>query len=69
MQYRGTVGVFNNRKFTKKLQYKKMYQHKFDVICLFDTYLDSTVASDDENLEIAGHNLVLSDHPANTKRG
>ena len=42
--------------------------HKFDVICLSDTYLDTTVASDDENLEITGYNLVRSDHPANTKR-
>ena len=43
--------------------------HKFDLICLSETYLDSTVASDDENLEITGYNLVRSDHPANTKRG
>ena len=43
--------------------------HKFDVICLSETYLDSTVASDDGNLEITGYNLVRSDHPANTKRG
>ena len=43
--------------------------HKFDVIRLSETYLDSTVASDDENLEITGYNLVRSDHPANTKRG
>ena len=43
--------------------------HKFDIICLSETYLDSTVASDDENLEITGYNLVRSDHPANTKRG
>ena len=43
--------------------------HKFDVICLSETYLDSTVASDDENLEITDYNLVRSDHPANTKRG
>ena len=43
--------------------------HKFAVIYLSETYLDSTVASDDENLEITGYNLVRSDHPANTKRG
>ena len=43
--------------------------HKFDIICLSETYLDSTVASDDENLEITGYNLVRSDHPAKTKRG
>ena len=43
--------------------------HKFDVICLSETYLDSTVASDDGNLEITGFNLVRSDHLANNKRG
>ena len=43
--------------------------HKFDVICLSETCLNSTVASDDENLEITGYNVVRSDHPANTKRG
>ena len=43
--------------------------HKFDVICSSETSLDSTVTSGDENLEIAGYNLVRSDHPANTKGG
>ena len=38
--------------------------HKFDVTCLSQTYLDSTVASDDENLEI-----VRSEYHANTKLG
>ena len=42
---------------------------RFDVICLSETYLDSTVAVGDENLEIIDCNLVQSDHPANTKRG
>ena len=40
---------------------------RFDVICLSETYLDSTVAVDDENLEIIDCNLVQSDHSANTK--
>ena len=43
--------------------------HEFDEICLSETYLDFTVASDDENLEITGYNLVRANHPANTKRG
>ena len=43
--------------------------YKFDVICLPETYLDSTVASNEENLEITGYNLVRSDRPANTKHG
>ena len=43
--------------------------HKFDIICLSETYLDPIVASDNENLEITGYNLVRSDHSGNTKRG
>ena len=43
--------------------------HKFDIICLSETYLDSTVSLDDVNLVISGYNLILSDHPSNTKRG
>ena len=43
--------------------------HKFDIICLSETYLDSTVPRDDDNLVISGYNLIRSDHPSNTKRG
>ena len=43
--------------------------HKFDVICLSETYLDSTVASDDKNLDITVYNLVRSDNPASNKGG
>ena len=42
--------------------------HKFDIICLSETYLDSSVAADDDNLKIPGYNLVRSDHPSNNKR-
>ena len=43
--------------------------HKFDIICLSETYLDSTVSLYDGNLVISGYNLIRSDHPSNTKRG
>ena len=39
MQYRGAVGVFNNRKFTKKLQYKKISKLKFIHTCLIADHL------------------------------
>ena len=42
--------------------------HKFDVICISETYLDSSSPSDDSNLEISGYTLVRSDHPSNNKR-
>ena len=43
--------------------------HKFDIICISETYLDSSTPSDDSNFEISGYTLVRSDHPSNNKRG
>ena len=42
--------------------------HKMDIICLSETYLDSTIQLDNDNLEIPGYNLVCSDHPSKNKR-
>ena len=54
-----------------KLVLLKAYNsvHKFDIICLSETYLDSNILPDDSNLKIPGYNLVRSDHPSNKKRG
>ena len=41
--------------------------HKFDIICLSETYLDSSI--DDPSLEISGYYLLSSDHPSNKKCG
>ena len=41
--------------------------HKFDIICLSETYLDYSI--DDENLEISGYYLIRSDHRSNIKLG
>ena len=41
--------------------------HKFDIICLSETYLDCS--TDDEILEFSGYYLIRSDHPLNKKRG
>ena len=43
--------------------------HKLDVICLSETYLDSSISNDDDNLEIPGYDLYRGDHSSNTKRG
>ena len=45
------------------------FVHKFDIVCLSETYLNSETPSDDENLEIAGYNLVREDNSTNSKRG
>ena len=36
---------------------------------LSETYLDSSISNDDDNLEIPGYDLFRADHPSNTKRG
>ena len=43
--------------------------HKFDVICLSETYLDSSILHDDDNIQIAGYIPYRGDHPLNVKRG
>ena len=43
--------------------------NKIDIICLAETYLDSSIPSDSDNLELPGYNFVRTDNPTNTKRG
>ena len=38
---------------------------KFDIICLSETYLDSSIPNNNDNLYIYRCNLVHSDHPLN----
>ena len=42
---------------------------KFDVVCLSETYLDSSNLTDDDNFNLPGYNVVRADHPSNTKKG
>ena len=41
--------------------------HKFDVICISETYLDKSV--DNDALSIDGYNIIRDDQPHNQKRG
>ena len=43
--------------------------NKVDIICSSDTYLDSSISSDNENFALPGYNLVRADNPTSTKRG
>ena len=54
-----------------KLSLLKAYLafHKFNIIWLSETYLNSRNSPDDETLEISGYNLGRSDHPLKIKRG
>ena len=54
-----------------KLSLLRIYlsTHKFDVIWLSETYLDSDTSHEDANLEIVGYTLIRADHPSNTTWG
>ena len=54
-----------------KVSLLKMYIiiYNYDVICLSETYLDSSILSDDNNLEIPGYDLIRAHHPSNSKQG
>ena len=41
--------------------------HKFDVICISETYLDKSV--DNDALSIDGYNIIRADHLHNQRRG
>ena len=40
-----------------------MTVHKFEIICLTETYLDYSIPFDDNSLEISGYSLICSDQP------
>ena len=42
---------------------------KFDFICQSESYLDSTISSDDISLSLDGYNLICAYHPKNIKQG
>ena len=41
---------------------------RFDIICLSETYLDSSILPHDLNLEVQGYDMIKVDHPSNIKR-
>ena len=43
--------------------------HSFDILCLSETFLDSTIDLNDENINIDGYSILRADHPSNHKRG
>ena len=43
--------------------------NKFDIICLSESFLDSSILTENNNLKINGYKMVRADHPNNAKRG
>ena len=41
--------------------------HDYDIICVTETFLDSSISNDDERINIKGCNLLRANHPRNKK--
>ena len=41
--------------------------HGYDIICLSETFLDSSISNEDERVRIEGYNLLPVDHHSNKK--
>ena len=54
-----------------KLSLLKAYnvELKFDMICLSETFLDCSIPSNYERLNMKGHKLIRADNPSHSKKG
>ena len=43
--------------------------HNFDIICISESFLDSSFSSNDSALTLKGYKLVRADHPLDINRG
>ena len=41
----------------------------FDIACLSETFLSSSIQNDNYKLNIGGYNLIRSGHPSDSKKG
>ena len=46
-----------------------IFRHNYDIICLSEAFLNSSIESNDDRISIDGYNLIRSDHPSDPKRG
>ena len=61
------IAAHNYVKLSMLEAYNAVY--KYDVICLSETFLDSSHSNDDQSLNFQGYKMIRADHPNNTKHG
>ena len=44
-------------------------QRNYDLICLWETFLKSSIETNNDRISIYGYNLIRADHPIDSKRG
>ena len=59
--------VHNFSKLRQLETYNSLYN--YDFICISETYLDSSVTHNNENIQLDGYSLIISDHPSDSKKG
>ena len=60
------IAAHNYTKLSQLLAYNAVYN--YDVICLGETFLDSSYLNDDQLLKLPGYQLIRADCPNNKKR-
>ena len=43
-------------------------QHNYDIICLFETFLNSSIQTNNNRISIDGYNLMGADHPSDSEK-
>ena len=56
-----------DKKISLLAAYNSIY--RYDIICISESFLDSTISDDDNIFHMEGYNLIRADHPDNIKRG
>ena len=68
--YDGNLNSIPTHNFIKlPLLHAYISVNKFDIIYLSETFLDSSISSNGDNLEVPGYTVVPTDNPNNTKGG
>ena len=62
-------GLRAHNSVKKSLLQAYLIQHNYDIVCISETFLNSTIQDDDESIKIDGYTLIRSDHPSDSKRG
>ena len=62
-----SISVNNFSKLSLLSSYNSIY--RYDLICLSETFLDSSFSTDDDRLSLDGYDLIRADHPQDIKRG
>ena len=44
-------------------------QNNYDIICLSETFLNSSIQTNDDRISIDEYKLIRADHPSDSKRG